>query len=262
MRVALRQLGFHDCYHMHNVLENPETEGPKWIRLFDTHFRAKGTLTRADFDKVLGYSQACVDVPAALFGVELAALYPEAKVIILNRDPESWYTSVLESAIKAVDPDSPLAKLEMLFCFIFDPLTRAFALFGKTMSGLAMGFNHKAEKDKAIAWYNGMYNRFRDGIPEERRFEYQVQDGWGPLCAYLEVPVPQIRDDKTGELVEAPFPRVNDRESFRKNTARSRARAVRRARENVIAGVGKMALIAVVGYAGYAVWKMRLGGKI
>ncbi|RFU76177.1 hypothetical protein TARUN_6051 [Trichoderma arundinaceum] len=261
MRMALKQLGFNDCYHMQNVLENPEQEAPKWVRLFEAHFGGKGTVTKADFDKVLGHSQACVDVPAALFGVELAAMYPEAKVIILNRDPEKWYVSALESIVAAVNPGSPLAKFEMLFCFLFDPATRAFGKFGKAMSGLAFRYDHRTEKDKAIAWYKSTYQRFRDEIPEERRFEYQVQDGWGPLCAYLQVPVPMVRDEETGDMVEAPFPRVNDRETFRKNTRKSRARALGRARENLLVGVGKMAFIAAVGYAGYALWRKRLGGR-
>ncbi|PTB62560.1 hypothetical protein BBK36DRAFT_1172324 [Trichoderma citrinoviride] len=260
VRVALKQLGFNDCYHMHNLLESPETECPQWARLIEAHYGGKGTITKADFDRVLGNSQACVDVPAALFGVELAAMYPEAKVIILNRDPESWYTSCLESVIMAAQPASPWVRLQMLFCFAFDPATRAFARFGRAMSGLAFRHNHRTEKDKAIAWYTGMYKRFRDEIPEERRIEYRVQDGWGPLCAYLDVPVPTVRDEATGEEVEMPFPHVNDRETFRRNTEKSRARAVRRARENLLAGAGRLAVVAAVGYAGYAVWKtMRLG---
>ncbi|KAL7786770.1 P-loop containing nucleoside triphosphate hydrolase protein [Trichoderma ceciliae] len=262
MRTALKQLGFNDCYHMHNVLENPEKEVPKWIRLFEARFAGRGTITKADFDKILGHSQACVDIPPALFGVELAAMYPEAKVIILNRDPEKWYQSVMESIVASVNPESPLTRLQMLFCFVFDPATRAFAKLGKAMSGLAFRYDHRTEKDKAMAWYKGMYERFRDEIPEERRIEYQIQDGWGPLCAYLGVSVPMIREEKTGEMVEAPFPRVNDREAFKENMVKGRERALGRARENLLVGVGKTAVLAAMGYAGYAVWKTRLGGRL
>lgn len=261
MKVALQQLGFNECYHMHNLQENPERDCPQWKRLIEAHYGGKGTITKADFDKVMGNAQACVDVPSALFGVELAAMYPEAKVIILSRDPETWYYSALESVIVAAVPESPWVKLRMLFCFVFDPATRAFAMFGRAMSGLAFRHNHRAEKDKAIAWYTGMYKRFRDEIPEARRFEYQIQDGWGPLCAYLEVPVPTVRDERTGEVVEAPFPHLNDRETFLKNMEKGRARALRRAQKNLLAGVGKMVVMAAMGYAGYVVWRTRLGRR-
>ncbi|UKZ71310.1 uncharacterized protein TrAtP1_012270 [Trichoderma atroviride] len=199
MRIALEQLGFSNCYHMQDILENPQQEAPKWIRLIEAHFGdGKGTISKADFDAVLGHCQSCVDVPPALFGVELAAMYPEAKVIILNRAPEDWYCSVSESIMTSVRPTSRLAKLGMLFCFAFDPATRAFAQFGRAMSGLAFRYDHRTEKKKAIAWYTSTYQRFRDEIPEERRIEYEIQEGWGPLCAYLQVPVPMVRDGETG----------------------------------------------------------------
>ncbi|PTB36557.1 hypothetical protein M441DRAFT_62031 [Trichoderma asperellum CBS 433.97] len=261
MRIALQQLGFGDCYHMHNILENPQQEAPKWIRLIEAHFGGQGTISKADFDAVLGNCQSCVDVPPALFGVELAAMYPEAKVIVLNRDPEDWYRSVSESIMASVNPTSRLAKLGMLFCFVFDPATRAFAQFGRAMSGLAFRYDHRREKDKAIAWYTGTYQRFRDEIPEQRRLEYRIEEGWGPLCEYLQVPVPMVRDEETGEMVEAPFPRANDRETFKKNQAKGREKAMRRARKNLLVGVGRMALMAAVAYAGYAVWERRLGGR-
>lgn len=260
MRIALEQLGFNDCYHMHNILENPQQEAPKWIRLIEAHFGGKGTISKADLDAVLGSYQSCVDVPPALFGVELAAMYPEAQVIILNREPEDWYCSVSESIMASVKPTSPWAQLGMLFCFVFDPATRAFANLGRAMSGLVFRYNHRTEKEKAIAWYTSTYRRFRDEIPEQRRIEYQIQEGWGPLCAHLQVPIPMVRDEETGELAEAPFPRANDRETFKRNQAKGRAKAMRRARNNVLVGVGRMVLMAAVGYAGYAEWKRRLGG--
>lgn len=263
MRIALEQLGFSNCYHMQNILENPQREAPKWIRLIEAHFgdpgKGKGTISKADFDAVLGHCQSCVDVPTALFGVELAAMYPEAKVVILNRDPEDWYCSVSESIMTSVRPTSRLAKLGMLFCFAFDPATRAFAKFGRAMSGLAFRYDHRTEKNKAIAWYTSTYQRFRDEILEERRIEYQIQEGWGPLCAYLEVPIPMVRDEETGDMVEAPFPRANDRETFNKNQAKGREKALRRARNNLLVGVGRIVLMAAAGYAGYAVWKRRFG---
>ena len=40
-------------------------------------------------------------------------------------------------------------------------------------------------------------------IPADRLLVYQVKDGWGPLCDFLGVPVP-----------DEPFPRTNDRGEF------------------------------------------------
>jgi hypothetical protein len=40
-------------------------------------------------------------------------------------------------------------------------------------------------------------------IPQERLLVWQVREGWGPLCAFLDVAVP-----------DEPFPRSNDRAEF------------------------------------------------
>ena len=40
-------------------------------------------------------------------------------------------------------------------------------------------------------------------IPAERLLVFDVAEGWGPLCEFLDVPVP-----------DAPFPRVNGASDF------------------------------------------------
>ena len=42
-------------------------------------------------------------------------------------------------------------------------------------------------------------------VPPERLLVYEVKEGWGPLCAFLGVPVPEGK----------PFPHLNDAEEFR-----------------------------------------------
>jgi hypothetical protein len=43
----------------------------------------------------------------------------------------------------------------------------------------------------------------KEAVPADQLLIYQVKDGWGPLCAFLDVPVPP-------DL----FPRTNDRSEF------------------------------------------------
>ncbi len=52
-------------------------------------------------------------------------------------------------------------------------------------------------KDK----YREHYAIVRRVTPKERLLEYKLSDGWGPLCAFLGKPIPEI-----------PFPHVNERE--------------------------------------------------
>ncbi|CAF3479826.1 hypothetical protein SNK03_010971 [Fusarium graminearum] len=261
IRNALWQLGFHDCYHMQTLIKDP-SRSPEWIRALEAKYAGRGSFTRADWDRLLGDCQAVCDVPAAFFGAELAELYPEAKVIILNRDPEKWYESVLNSIYLLTSPKDIWAKLSMIYCFFLDSNIQYMAKYSKSMRSLVQKYDHGNEKDKALAWYKAQYQEFRDRIPEERRFEYTITDGWAPLCKYLDVPVPEVEDPETGKKVVAPFPHLNDGETFRQNSKVMKKKSKERANQNLLAGVGRLALTGVVGYAGYLAWKTRLGGRV
>ena len=65
------------------------------------------------------------------------------------------------------------------------------------------------DKAYALAAYRAHNERVKQLIPKERLLVYEVSEGWEPLCAFLGVPVP-----------EKPFPRLNDRLSFKENQRR------------------------------------------
>ncbi|KAH7238216.1 P-loop containing nucleoside triphosphate hydrolase protein [Fusarium tricinctum] len=261
IRNALWQLGFHDCYHMQTLFKDP-SRAPEWIRALEAKYAGQGSFTRADWDRLLGDCQAVCDVPAAFFGAELAETYPEAKVIILNRDPEKWYESVLNSIYLITTPQDLWSKLNMIYCYFLDPNLQYIARYSKTMRSLVQKYDHGKDKDKALAWYKAQYQEFHDRIPAERYIEYTITEGWAPLCEYLGVPVPEVEDPKTGKMVEAPFPHLNDGETFRQQSKVIKKKTKERANQNLLTAVGRLALTGVVGYAGYLVWKTRLGGRV
>ncbi|KAJ6445076.1 NAD dependent epimerase/dehydratase [Purpureocillium lavendulum] len=262
IRQALRQLGFHDCYHMITVFENSAVDPQQWVRAYEAKYLGKGSFDKSDWDRLLGYSQACCDLPVALFSSELAELYPDAKVVILNRDPERWYESVLGSVNQTMHPTGFFNMLQRVYIFLLDPQMRNWLRFSKVMATLGMPFDHAKEHDKAIAWFNERYAEFRANIPAERRIEFSVQDGWAPLCEHLGVPVPQVQDEKTGELVEAPFPHANDRAAFAVNAKGMISTSVKRANSNLVNLLGRACLMGCLGYGGFLMWKTRLGGRL
>ncbi|TDZ16167.1 putative membrane protein [Colletotrichum orbiculare MAFF 240422] len=92
LRVALKQLGFQDTYHMLSA----STENPLDCLLWSEALAAKydGTgerFGRAKWDALLGHCQAVCDWPAASFADELIEAYPDAKVVLTTRDVDSWY---------------------------------------------------------------------------------------------------------------------------------------------------------------------------
>lgn len=260
IRSALRELGFHDCYHMHSMIDNL-SDAPEWVRAFEAKYAGKGTFTRADWDRLLGDCQAVCDAPAAFFGAELAEAYPEAKVVILNRDPEQWYDSVLNSIYTMTKPKSLARKLKMMYCLIFDKNVGYMFAYSKSVRANVLQYDHGLEKEKALAWYNAQYAEFRERIPADRCLEYTIQEGWEPLCDFLDVPVPTVKNEATGEAVESPFPRLNDRAAFQGQSAKILARSTARANSNLMSALGRLALTGVVGYAGYLAWRTRLGGR-
>ena len=76
------------------------------------------------------------------------------------------------------------------------------------MRKILLGFfdvkcKQKITREVARTKYNAYYTQVRDMVPPERRLEYKLSDGWGPLCAFLDRDVP-----------DEPFPRLNDTQSF------------------------------------------------
>lgn len=65
-----------------------------WMQALHAKFDNQGNFEKKDWDMLLGHCQAVCDFPAAAFGPELIAAYPNAKVILTNRDVDSWYKYV------------------------------------------------------------------------------------------------------------------------------------------------------------------------
>ena len=86
MQVALDILGF-TCYHSILFFSNIK-DCAAWNAALDAKFLDKGTpFTKREWDALLGsFSAISADPPAIAFAEELVELYPEAKVILVERD--------------------------------------------------------------------------------------------------------------------------------------------------------------------------------
>jgi hypothetical protein len=90
LRDALNILGF-KCYHMREVMHNIKSSHANlWLQAYE------GKLT--DYDMIFKSSSkdqnpytATVDWPSTTVYTKLMEQYPDAKVILTVRDPESWY---------------------------------------------------------------------------------------------------------------------------------------------------------------------------
>ncbi|QFU89373.1 sulfotransferase family protein [Amycolatopsis sp. YIM 10] len=182
---ALEALGYAPCHHMREILGNPDATAT-WTDAL----RGDRDALRA---AVAGY-RATLDFPGCLLWRELAELFPDAKVLLSVRDPESWYRSAVGT--------------------IFDPVmaevvAKLGAGTGDLMTAMAeRGYGHFGE-DETIAWFVRHNKEVEAAVPADRLLVYRVTDGWEPLCEFLGVPVPA-----------EPFPRANDSADFTDNVER------------------------------------------
>ena len=185
LKLALETLGLGPCYHMMEVFKNPDAPGwwdatadgvgPGWARIFD------------------GYAST-VDWPSATYYQELAAAYPDAKVILTERDPDAWFTSTQET-IFTMDYTAPPTNP-------FESMTRK--VIGR-MFDMRMH-----DRDWVIGRYLEHNAQVRRVIPADRLLVYFAADGWGPLCDFLGVPLPSES-----------MPKVNSTEEFKARFARA-----------------------------------------
>ena len=183
LKLALEQLGFGPCHHMEEVFAKPD-ELPLW--------EAAAAGEAVDWDRVFAGYRSCMDWPSARYWRVLAAHYPEAKVVLTLRDVDRWwesYAGTIREVFKTyADGADPHAKAVGSMAY-------------RTIVEQAMGGDDGEANAKRRFLANA--EEVRREIPEHRLLEFEVAQGWQPLCDFLGVPVP-----------EGPFPRSNDRDAF------------------------------------------------
>ncbi len=193
-KLVLEQLGVGPCYHWVNVLADLDQVAlwdraidgaPDWERLFEGH-------------------HSSADWPGGYFYRELMDYYPDAKVLLSVREPVSWERSFRDtiwtmSHGKTLMPLLAHARAEI------DPRWHAYLalvdrMFWGPQGTFADGHEEPAVMIEQMVRHN---EQVKQVVPADRLLVWEVTDGWGPLCEFLEVDVP-----------DGPMPHVNDRDTF------------------------------------------------
>jgi hypothetical protein len=181
LKAALEQLLDAPCYHMFEVMEHPE-HLPHWQQAVDTGDAA--------WDEVFDGYGAAVDWPVASFYRELMNRYPDAVVILSTRDADGWWKSA----------SSTIFSPEVLMSDRVSPEWRDMVI-GMMSTRFSPALDDPEAMKAAYAAHNAAV---RASVPTDRLLEWQPGDGWEPICAALELPVPV-----------APFPHLNTGDEFR-----------------------------------------------
>jgi hypothetical protein len=194
LKYALEELGYVKCHHMIELLQNPP-QLPYWKEL---HYTGK-----TDFDTVLKGYRAVVDFPGAIYYKALMEKYPDAKVILTVRDPESWYKSASDTIFNM---PKGFGRIMMKLVGLFKPevghVSRTLDFSNEAIwKGLLQ--DRFTDKAFAIDFFNRWNAEVKRVVPADKLLVFEVKDGWEPLCAFLNKPIPAI-----------PFPKVNDTAEF------------------------------------------------
>ncbi len=188
VKSALEKLGMR-CYHMEEVLRLKHFK--RW------HDYATGTAPM-DWDALFADFEATVDFPASLHYRALMKKYPHAKVLLTVREPESWWKSFSATLLTAYAATTRASWLKLF------PQMRLINRFQDSSVFKVFG-PLPISKETAIQAFKRHIEEVRATVPPDRLLEFDVREGWEPLCRFLERPVP-----------DEPFPHLNDTAEFRK----------------------------------------------
>jgi hypothetical protein len=194
--IAFEMLGF-PCYHMRDMMSDLATSVPQWRRALEGD---------GDWDEIFEGKESIADWPGGYHWRELMDVYPDAKVLLSVRDPESWVESMHNTIAAIWFGDNLMHHLAMAQYHI-DPLYAAWIDVLHDMWAKAdIMVPSKGDREEMAAGMKRWNQEVIDTVPSERLLVWYPTDGWEPLCEFLEVPVP-----------DGPVPNVNDTENFQKN---------------------------------------------
>ncbi len=185
MKAALEHLGFGRCYHMEEIITAP-WRAEAWRRYFEG-----GPM---DWDEVYEGFRATVDAPGCVVWRTLVERYPDAKVVLTVRDRDAWHKSMLTTVLSQ----------QHQIAIAGSAVAGMFQAMGPHFMGLAGAApDGPPSPDLLFPLYDRQRAAVIEALPPERLLEFDVREGWGPLCRFLEVDEPST-----------PFPRVNEAAGF------------------------------------------------
>ena len=184
LKLALEQLLGRPCYHMF------EAEAQQH---FET-WRLAAEGQPPDWTAFLQDYSATVDGPACHFWEPLAALFPNAKILLSIRETDDWYRSASQTIIEGTRkaPPGPFVEME-----------KAIA----RLSGMDLLAGSESDIRDAYDRHN---THVLQTVPPDRLIAWRPGDGWEPICRALSLEIP-----------DTPFPHVNSTEDFRRTRIRT-----------------------------------------
>jgi len=186
IQAALLTLGYVYTYHGLDIVDNWD-DFKIWEKAADASFYGKGPeLSKDDWDEMLGHCCATTDI-TSYFAKEMVSTYPEAKVILVERDVDKWYESFDQALLQTM-----FGTASDFSQYIVEPIlgSRGTFTIRKMLCGFFRAKNVDEIRANAKERYLEHYETVRRIVPKEKLLEFKLTDGWEPLCAFLGKDIP------------------------------------------------------------------------
>ncbi|KAI0013033.1 P-loop containing nucleoside triphosphate hydrolase protein [Xylariaceae sp. FL0662B] len=210
-----------------------------WIQAYEAREAGDKERTLKLVQKATAGFAATADLPPSDFMPEMMELYPDAKVVLVRRDPERWWNSIATLTsrttpwwLSAVVAPIPGWRYIPTFASVYCRSTLRLA-----------GMNEKNVSPTDLIKWGGPHilrahhEKVRSIVPKEQLLEMDLSQGWEPLCQFLGVPVP-----------DEPFPRANDAEAADQYATKILLKVLQ-------VWLGIFSAVGLTGYFAFSLWK-------
>ena len=155
-----------------------------------------------DVKRVYQHADAIVDAPGNFFWEEILEAYPDSKVILSEREEDSW----LKSAVNQLQVIE--AVISRRFLCVLSPTSRKRLFVTYSVINALVGSANPKSGFILRKRYREHNHRVKSLVPPEKLLVYNVKQGWKPLCDFLGCEVPTVafpHENIKGEIAEAPL---------------------------------------------------------
>ena len=171
---ALRQLGF-------TVFDWEE----QIFDFLDDWFDVFKNGSKPDVKRIYQNADAVVDIPGAFFWEEILEAFPDCKVILSERDEDSWVKSVANQ-IKTIEA------VKSRTMSILSPTMRKMYYIVDSYIAAIVGTRNTKSTYVFRKRYRIHNHRIKSIVSPDKLLVYNVQQGWKPLCDFLGCEVPTV----------------------------------------------------------------------
>lgn len=147
----------------------------------------------ADWDELFSGYASTVDWPGTLYWRELSDAYPDARILLSVRPEEEWWDSFSRTICKLIEMRGTVQEENLRSVLDYAHQIIAEQTFGGTMN----------DKQAVLDVYRRRTQDVTTNTPADRLLEFNVTEGWAPLCEFLGVSQPA-----------SDFPMINDTAEF------------------------------------------------